>query len=153
MIIYGYFLDDLPKDFKSTGYNIHKLTGLTILTLMLLRLGWALLNPKPVLPFNTPSWQKQGERLVHFLLYITVIAMPVVGWIGSVASGHAPHIASIQLELPLEQSKAIADTAFFLHDKLAIAIIVLVSIHALAALYHHFIKRDNILRRMMPHCR
>ena len=150
MIIFGYFLDDFPKDVQPVTYNIHKLTGLAILLLMLLRLGWTLINPKPELPAGTLSWQRSAERLVHFLLYATVIAMPIAGWVGSAAEGYFPHFGDIVFKLPIEKNKALGDTAFYLHDKLAIAIIVLVSIHILAALYHHFIKRDNVLRRMMP---
>lgn len=150
MIIFGFLLDDIPKDSQPFAYNIHKLTGLTILTLMLLRTGWTLMNPKPVLPFDTLPWQRVAERVVHFLLYACVIAMPIMGWVGSTASGHAPHLGSINLALPIAEDKAFADQAFAIHNFLAFTIIALVTIHVAAAFYHHFIKRDNILIRMLP---
>lgn len=150
MVIFGYFLDTIPKDIQPVTYNIHKLTGLTILLLMVLRLGWTSINPKPALPFDTLPWQRIAERIVHFLLYAVIIAMPLAGWVGSAAEGYLPHIGDIVFNLPIEKNKALGDFAFELHDKLAIAIIVLVSIHVLAALYHHFIKHDIVLRRMMP---
>ena len=149
MLVFGYFLGDVPKDYQPMTYNIHKLIGLTILLLMLLRLGWALMNVKPRLPDGTPCWQRGAERLTHFLLYVAVIGMPLFGWVGSVAAGHAPHIGGFDINLPIAQSKELADTAFTLHGYFAIVLIVLISIHALAALYHHFICRDDILRRML----
>lgn len=148
MLIAGYFLGDVPKDYQPVTYNIHKLIGLTILTLMLLRLVWTLMNPKPALPIETPCWQRAAERIVQFFIYAAVIGMPLAGWVGSVAAGYAPHIGSFNIELPVEKSEATADTAFALHGYFAIALITLLSIHVLAALYHHFIRKDNVLRRM-----
>jgi cytochrome b561 len=150
MLIYGFFLDDIPKAYKAVSYNLHKLTGLTILFLMILRMLWALTNPKPDLPFGTPSWERWAEHSMHFLLYIVVMAMPTAGWIGAVATGKPAHIGELTFELPIAQSKTVAESAFTIHGYLAITIIVLVSLHILAALYHHFIKKDIILRRMMP---
>ncbi|SRR5579883_193023 len=151
MVIYGFLLGDIPKDYQPTAYNFHKLLGLTILALMILRALWAGINPKPALPFGTPSWERGVERGMHFLLYVIVMAMPLAGWIGSVAGGRPPHIGNLNITLPIAQNKPLAETLFDLHNNLAIILIILVSLHILAALYHHFIKRDDILRRMLPH--
>lgn len=153
MIIFGYFLSSIPKDYQPMAYNIHKLTGITILTLMILRGMWALVNPKPTLPAGTLPWQHSVERAVHFLLYLVVITMPLAGWIGSVAAGRPPHLGNFEFNLPIKQNKIISETALNVHGLIAILIIVLVSVHILAALYHHFIKQDNILRRMLPYSR
>ncbi|MBV9575279.1 MAG: cytochrome b [Gammaproteobacteria bacterium] len=150
MIIYGYFLEDIPKVYKGMAINAHKLLGITILFLVLLRLIWALINPKPALPPDTKAWERALERLIHFSLYAAVIAMPLAGWVASAAGGHIPHIGDLYLNLPIEQNKALSESAFDLHKSLAIVIIVLFCIHVLAALYHHFILKDNVLRRMMP---
>src|SRR5579862_5720649 len=95
MIIYGYLMDDIPKAYKPMAVNIHKLTGLTILALMILRMLWALMNPKPVLPPETKNWERFTERFVHLLLYAVLIAMPLAGWIGATAVGKPPHLGSI----------------------------------------------------------
>ncbi|OGT44052.1 MAG: hypothetical protein A3F42_08730 [Gammaproteobacteria bacterium RIFCSPHIGHO2_12_FULL_37_34] len=150
MLVFGYFLDDIPKAYKGVAYNIHKLTGLTIFVLMILRAFWAWINPKPKLPATDPSWQRLGARIVHLLLYVVVIAMPLAGWIGSSAAGKPPRMGDVQLQLPITQSKALTEVAFDMHYMLAITIIVLVSLHALAAFYHYFIEKDNILQRMLP---
>ncbi|RDI46482.1 cytochrome b [Aquicella lusitana] len=151
MIVFGFFLEDLPKDYQPVAYNLHKLTGLTILALMVLRGFWALVNPKPALPADTLAWQRMAERIVHFLFYVAVITMPLAGWIGSVAGGRPPHLGDFKFTLPIEQNKALAEAAFELHGIVAIVIIVLFVIHVTAALYHHYIKRDDVLRRMLPY--
>lgn len=148
MLVVGFFMDDMPKDLKPLTFNIHKLTGLTILALMCLRLGWTLMNTKPALPMPVPLWQRLAERLVHFSLYFFVILMPIVGWVGSVAAGYAPHLGGFEFNLPIEKNEAVADLAFELHEIIAFIIIGLVTVHVLAALYHQFIKRDNLIKRM-----
>jgi len=151
MLIAGYFMTDIANDaLKGQVINLHKLTGITILFLMIIRLLWALANPKPRLPKGTPWFEHWLEWAGHFTLYALIIAQPITGWVGSVAGGHIPHAGSVMLNLPLSQNKSLAGDSFQLHDILAIAIIVVVSLHVLAALYHHFVRRDNILKRMMP---
>jgi cytochrome b561 len=90
------------------------------------------------------------RRTVHFLLYATVIVMPLAGWIGSVAASRPPYIDGVVFDLPIASSKLLVTAAFNVHRQIAIAIIVLASIHILAAFYHHWVKKDNILRRMLP---
>jgi cytochrome b561 len=148
MLIFGFFLDDIPKAYQGIAYNTHKLTGLTILSLMLLRLFWMLTNVKPALPAGTKPWERIAEHVVHWSLYLTIICMPIAGWIGSVAAGHPPRLGETQLALPIDKNEALENTAFDVHNTLAFIIIALVTIHVLAALFHHFIKRDNVLRRM-----
>jgi cytochrome b561 len=150
MLIFGYLLDDIPKDYQPAAYNLHKLTGLTILALMLLRLVWTLINPKPVLPADTMPWERLSERLVHFMFYFFAILMPLAGWVGAVAARKPPHLGNFNFELPIPQDKVLAHAAFDVHGIVAIVLIVLISIHVLAALYHHFIRKDNILMRMLP---
>ncbi len=148
MLVFGYFLGDVPKSYQGLAYDTHKLIGLTILSLMLLRLLWALTNTKPTVP-GARAWERFSERGVHFLLYLTIICMPIAGWIGSVAAGYPPHAGSVNFNLPIEKSKPLSDAAFDMHGTLALIIIGLLSIHVLAALYHHFVKKDNVLRRMV----
>jgi cytochrome b561 len=94
-------------------------------------------------------WQRVIERLMHFLLYAGLIIMPLAGLVGAVAGGRPPHLGNFNIVLPIAQSKALAEFAFeSIHNPLAIILIILISIHILAALFHHFIKRDDVLRRM-----
>lgn len=138
------------KEQRSQLVNTHKLIGVSILILMLLRLLWALTNVKPGLPFQTPNWQRLAERSVHFVLYAGLIIMPLSGLIGSVAAGHPPHLGDFVISLPISQSKTLPDIMFdYIHNPLAFILIGFIVLHIVAALYHHFIKRDDVLRRML----
>ncbi|HTM63934.1 MAG TPA: cytochrome b [Gammaproteobacteria bacterium] len=148
MIVGGFFMGDVPKDYKGVIYNLHKLTGVTILLIVLLRLGWKLINVKPRLPADTSVWQRRAERAVHDLLYLLIIAMPLAGWIGSSSAGKAPHIGDFKIALPIPESKSLIETMFEMHEMIAYGIIALVCIHVAAALYHHYVKKDDVLRRM-----
>ena len=148
MIIYGFLLDDIPKPYQSFNYNLHKLIGILILFLMLARLWWLIRDPKP--KKVGPKWEKWLESFVHYSLYVVVIAMPLSGCIGSLAGGHPPHLGNVNLMLPVAKDNALDEAAFDVHGTLAYLIIALVSVHALAALFHHFIRKDDVLRRMLP---
>lgn len=150
MIIYGYSLSFLPEAWQAVAYNIHKLFGLSVLLLMLLRLSWALMNPKPKLPSKTPLWEVALERLMHFSLYLVLIAMPISGWLMTSAAENPPELFGISLGLPIAKDDSLRDLADTVHITLAIVIIVMVALHVLAALKHHFIDKDNILKRMLP---
>lgn len=150
MIIGGFLLDDVPKEYKGVIFNLHKLTGLTILILMLVRLFWNAMNVKPVLSSDTKPWERRLERAVHGLLYLLIIAMPLAGWIGSSSAGKAPHIGNIIFALPIPQNKSLIDAMFAMHGWIAFGIIGLVTIHIFAALFHHYVKKDDVLRRMFP---
>lgn len=150
MLTVGFCFGYVPKEWKGAVYNTHKVVGVVILFLMIFRLCWAIINPKPALPPLTPFWQKLAERVVHGMLYLLVIAMPLVGWIGSSSAQKYPHIGDWKLALPIEKNRDLITTMFDFHELIAYAIIAFASIHILAALYHHFIKRDDILKRMLP---
>lgn len=150
MLTGGFFLEDVPEAWQRTAYNGHKLIGLTILTLMLLRALWALINTKPTLPRDTKPWEKVAEHVVHGLLYVLLIAMPLAGWIGATAGGRPPKLGDIALALPVAENKALKEWAFGWHETIAFMLIALLCLHVGAALYHHFFKRDDVLRRMLP---
>jgi len=144
----GYLGDD--SAIKGQVYNIHKLFGLTVLSLMVLRLGWTLMNPKPGLE-NVSAWERVAERWVHGSLYLFLLAMPVSGWVMSTAEGYNPHLFALSMPAPgIVKDEAVGDFFGGVHYYLAWTILIVLSIHLLAALKHHYIDKDNVLRRMMP---
>jgi cytochrome b561 len=149
MLLVGYFMDDITdKALRSTVYSLHKTTGIAILFLVLFRLLWALTNNKPLLPKGTPYWQILAEKFAHVCLYVSLIIMPLSGWVMSVAAGYAPRIGKYALYLPIPVNKVLSGNAFTVHAWLALALAILIAMHVGAAFYHHFIKKDNVLRRM-----
>ena len=153
LLIVGTFMGDIgDKALKGQVYNIHKLTGLTLLSLMLVRAAWTLNNPKPKLPLNTKAWERLLEKSGHLFLYFLLFAMPLSGWIMSTAAGYNPHFFHFfSIAAPMiPKSKPLSEFANLTHEVLAWTIVVVVSLHVLAALKHHYVNKDSVLKRMMP---
>lgn len=129
----------------------HKSVGITILGLALLRLCWRLLNPVPPVPATTPRWQHIAARVSHFLLYALLLIMPVLGWFMSSARNFPVSWFGL-FTLPdlVAPSKPAYEFFHEAHVALAKVLFVVALLHAGAALKHHFVDRDNVLRRMLP---
>ncbi len=129
----------------------HKSVGMLVLMLVLVRLGWRLINTVPALPPGTPPWERLAAHTSHALLYALMLALPVTGWIINSA-------ANIPLKLfwlvPLPDitapDKGLQEAATNAHISLFIALTALLCVHAGAALHHHYVKRNDVLRRMLP---
>ncbi len=147
LLILGYLMDDITdKALRSQVVNLHKLTGLLVLLMVILRITWALINVKPSLP-TAVRWEQWSARGVHGLLYAVMVVMPLSGWVIA-STKRPPMLGTISLGLPLPQSPALHAAAKVAHYWIAIAIIVLVAVHVLAAFYHQFVKKENIFQRM-----
>lgn len=129
----------------------HKSLGMTIMALMVVRLMWRLMNPVPVLPSGMSKTEQRLARSTHWLLYGLLLVMPVVGWVGSSASNLTVSWFGV-FTFPdlVETDKALAAAAKALHRGMAWTLMALVSLHALAALRHHFLLKDTVLLRMLP---
>jgi cytochrome b561 len=129
----------------------HKSTGVVILAIVLLRLLWRLANPTPALPAETPAWERAAAHVSHGLLYVMMIAMPLTGWIVQSAAG-VPFRIFWRIPLPalVSPDKHTAELAALAHFSLGIAFSALLVLHIGAALRHHFVKRNNVLTRMLP---
>jgi cytochrome b561 len=153
MLIGGFCMGSISSDaLRGQVYMMHKLTGITILLLMILRILWIMGTPKPGTLPSTPLWERIAERSVHGLLYLTLLAMPLSGWIMSTAAGKSPTFFNLfSLPLPgIPASEILAKTANSIHLTLAWIIAALVVIHIGAAIKHHWIDKDVVLKRMLP---
>jgi cytochrome b561 len=136
---------------KLEFYSWHKWVGVTIFLLVVLRLAWRLVDPPPPQPSDTPGWQRRLAGLSHTSLYAILIIMPVTGWIMSSALNlPVVYLGLIHIPSPFGVDRALGETMKVVHLSLAIALLVLVAVHILAALYHQFVLRDDVLRRMLP---
>ena len=146
----AYYMQSLPNaPFKIEMYNLHKSIGLTILAIAVVRLSWRWLNPVPTLPAGRPRWEHLASRASHIALYMLLFAQPVTGLIQVLYSRFPSVIWGWKLPR-ISQDAAMSDAFGAIHDYLQWAIIALVVIHAAAALRHHFVLRDDVLRRMLP---
>jgi cytochrome b561 len=136
---------------KLEFYSWHKWVGVTIFLVVLLRLGWRLANLVPPQPASIPQWQRRLAGLSHATLYAILIVMPVTGWIMSSALNlPVVYLGLVHIPSPFGVDRALGEAMKVVHLSLAVALLVLVTIHVLAALYHHFVLRDDVLRRMLP---
>ncbi len=148
----GLYMADLPfSPQRLKLYNWHKWAGVTILSLAVLRLLWRL-SHRPPADIPMPAWQARAAHLTHSLLYGLFFAVPLVGWAYSSAAGF-PIVWFGVLPLPdfVPVDKALAESLKPWHGYLAWTLAVLVVLHLAGALKHHFIDRDGLLRRMLPH--
>jgi cytochrome b561 len=129
--------------------NYHKWIGLTILGLSMVRLLWRVSHRPPALPPSMQPWQRVASVWVHRLLYLLFFIVPVAGWAYSSAAGlHVGYLGLIQLPDLAPKNKALAELLLDVHSTLAWSLAALVGLHAAAALKHHFVDKDGLLRRM-----
>ena len=135
-----------------TFITAHQALGMAILVLSLARIGWRFMNPPLPMPPGTPGWQKIAGRATHIGFYLLLIGLPMGGWAASSAAGRDIDFFGLfnWPLLPLPQSRELAGQFMDAHEAGVKVLYVLLALHVLAALKHHFLDRDNVLHRMIP---
>jgi len=129
----------------------HKTIGMLVLGLAIARLLWRLFNRPPALPSTMRGWEQTAAKAGHWALYGLIFAVPLSGWLYSSAAGYADFWwGPISFPSLVETNEALEDRMHLVHQSLAISLGVMALIHALAALRHHFINKDDVLKRMLP---
>lgn len=129
---------------------LHKSLGVCVLPLALLMIVWRYVGTRPILPMNMSNGEVFLAKIVHFLLYLSMIVMPVTGYLMSCIGGYGVSLFGFTLPNPFVKNEELASFFHEVHEISSYVIIGLVSIHVLASLYHHFIRKDNVLKRMLP---
>ena len=121
-----------------------------LLALVLVRLAWLLANPRPDSYDAAIAWQKWSARISHTSLYALMIAVPLTGWLMNSAK-NVPFSLFRAVPWPnlIGPDKALGQLFQTWHELLGDALIALVMVHALAALWHHFHQKDHVLRNML----
>jgi len=144
--------DDLPSGARKLALLArHKSIGITILMLAVVRLAWRRANPTPPLPDTLKPYERSLARLTHALLYLLLFAVPLTGWTMSSARGFpVSWFGFFTLPDLVPKNKALYEVLLTTHGILAWTLGVVAIIHLLAALKHHFVLKDDVLRRMLP---
>ncbi|MBS0580220.1 MAG: cytochrome b [Proteobacteria bacterium] len=144
--------DDLPNNMKKLVLlSRHKSIGLTVFALALVRLGWRWGNATPPLPSTLKPYERLLARGTHALLYVLLLVVPFTGWIMSSAHGFpVSWFGVFQLPDLVAKNHDLSEVLEETHETLAWTLAALVALHAGAALKHHFILKDDVLRRMLP---
>ena len=148
----AWYMTDLPLGpEKIETYNLHKSIGVLVLAIMLLRLLWRRISPPPPLPADMAAWERRAAQASHALLYALLLIQPVIGIVHAWSANFPVVVFGLftlpRLTGPSEALKTILEAA---HHWVGWALLALIALHVAAALRHHFVLRDDVLRRMLP---
>jgi len=148
----GLYMVDLElSPTKLKLFSWHKWVGVTIFLVATARLLWRLTHPAPSPPASVPAWQQRAASLTHALLYLLLFIIPLSGWLMSSALGvQVVYFGVLPLPDLVHKDKALGEQLKLLHLSLNLTLLVLVTLHVAAAFKHHFVDRDEVLRRMLP---
>ena len=138
---------DYYSPYYKSAPDLHKSIGLVLLLLLVFRFVWRLLNQEPAGDTLTPL-ERRASAAVHWGFYPLLLALMTAGYFISTADGRPIAVFGLFDVPALVTRKGMEVTAGFIHYWLAFTVIGVAALHAGAALYHHFVKRDNILHRM-----
>jgi cytochrome b561 len=130
--------------------ELHELLGMSVFALTLLRMCWRAIFPPPKSP-EMPAWIELGGRLAHWALYALLVLVPLTAILGAWLEDHPLTLlglGNIQPWLPPSRQLGLTLTA--IHTWLGDVLIWFAGVHAAAALYHHFWRRDTVLLSMLP---
>lgn len=134
---------------KMRLYNMHESFGVLVFALVLIRLAVRWLNPPPAWPRGTPGWVRLAAGFSHASLYALLVLMPVSGFLATNAWGFPLKVFEwLPLPSPIGKDEALAKALSFVHWCGAVAMGVLLTAHLAGGLYHRFIARDALARRM-----
>lgn len=166
MVFFGWQADDARQALRAGDssvtisdvrfmFNWHKTVGLLVLVLSLARLGWRLSHKAPPLPDGMKPWEKTIATATHWAFYALMVGLPMGGWIAASTSSGADagqlfNMASLPIPALMGPNEAVHEAVGFMHSKGAWALLILLGLHVLAGLKHHFVDRDNVLTRMIP---
>ena len=140
---------DIWDETTNNLYSIHKLLGFTLLWIIVVRVIYRLWHGAPPPEPTLEPWQRFGSTIVHFLLYVLILVMPILGWLGVSYFPALDVFGLFSLPALVPPDEIAAARVLSIHATLAFVLLALVAGHAGMALYHHFVRKDNVLRRML----
>jgi len=151
LVAVGLTMTDMPDgDPKWALYDLHKGVGVVAFAFFLIRIVWRHVSPPPPLPDHMAPWERTLAHVGHGLLYFTMLALPVTGYLDSAWGGyHISVFGWFEVPMLLAKNEVLFQFAEDAHHFFGNVLILLVLAHAGAALKHHFIDKDNVLLRML----
>lgn len=152
LAILGLWMTDLSyySPYYRSAPFWHKSIGITLAAVLVLRLLWRWGNPRPAHLPNHQRWELGMAALVHGLLYLLLFVIVVSGYLISTAKGQGISVFGwFEIPASITGLPSQADRAGAVHYWVAITVLGLAALHALGALKHHFLDRDDTLRRML----
>lgn len=153
-IVLGLVAVRLPMealDAKVQAFSMHKTLGIAAFAIGIVRILWALSQPKPVPVHAGRPFETRLAEIMHWVLYAALVLVPLTGWIEHAATdGFAPILWPLGQDLPLvPKSPLVASVMASVHHAFAWVLIGAVVLHVAGALKHAVIDRDGVLARML----
>lgn len=132
-------------------YELHKSFGLIVIGLVVLRLVVRAMSGAPPIARTIPPWQRIAARGTHVAIYILIVLVPLTGLAATSACCAPVNLFwTIPMTLPIYGGFDVARPIFLLHNVFSVTLAGILLLHAGAALHHHYVKKDDTLKRMMP---
>jgi cytochrome b561 len=143
--------DWFAKPTRHSMESIHISLGVLLTAVIFTRIVWRLIPGHQRSSINA-GWVKLASKGVHYLLYLLLVAQAALGFTFRWAQGHSVEFFGLfAISGPFGAlDKAARHTLHDLHEKVGWAIVIVAALHAMAALYHHYLLKDRVLKRMLP---
>ena len=150
MLLIGIGMVSTTSSRYYTLLSVHRTIGIIILVLVAVRLVNRLLAPPPPLPADLPAWQQLMAKASHIVLYVLMFALPLIGWSMLSAGGYPIRIfGTIDLPPILPHNVALFAILRLAHSLLALLLFATFLAHLGAALFHSWVRRDDVLKSMI----
>lgn len=144
------YLDALDREAAGNLRDMHKAIGVCVLAFGIWRVGYRLLNGFPEGVGNVPSWQAMSARIAHYILLAGILVMPLSGLARGYFAGRGTDVFGL-FSIPgaAVENEALSDLGSAVHFYAGVLVTLVLALHVLAALKHHFVDRDATLVRIM----
>jgi cytochrome b561 len=148
--ILGLLHDSWPKRTQAFWINIHAMLGLLLWLTLIMRFWWRIRHTPPLLPSEVSGLSRRLSGPVHLALYALMFVTPILGVVTFIWHGRIFDFGIFHLDFGVRSNRAVFRPTEDIHGYLAYALFALAGLHAVAALWHHFLLRDGVLGRMWP---
>ncbi len=142
---------DLSVEQKAAKVELHAGLGALVLVLGVVRYAWRLARPRPEKLTSDWSWQPRVASLVHNGFYVLFLLAPAIGFVLAGLVDYPVRLfGALDVSGWLSDNAELASTLNSVHGLSSDIIMVLWIVHVLAALHHHFVRRNGLIWRMLP---
>jgi cytochrome b561 len=152
LIGWGWWMQTIPKipaGPRVDAFNLHKSIGMTVLLLMLVRIGWRAQHRPPPFP-PMPRWQSRLAYAVHILFYVCLIVQPLSGYLGSAFSGYPVRFFGVVLPAWAAKNDALKEAMSVVHLVNSWVLVGALALHVAGSIKHALLDRDGSFGRMWP---
>ncbi|MBI1732013.1 MAG: cytochrome b [Gammaproteobacteria bacterium] len=152
LFLLGWYMVDLPKGSAERSYffSLHKSVGLTVASLVVVRIAWRARQPEPVPVAGLAQWQRRLAAMTHRLLYVFMIVQPLTGYLSASFSGYPTGFWGVPLPQWADKDPVVNEIFTGVHVLSSKVLLALIVLHTCGALSHLWSRHENVLRRMLP---